>query len=155
MRHLKFKSKHMSHIKHYLDSIWDSDHNWKKKLLYSWTQVVGKLNHKISLEKIQKNTLVIGVADASWLQELYLLAPTLIVHINKYLGGNFVHQLRFRQITHKKRYTNRQYHPIQTPSKPARPLNQQERTALDHIQDNELSNVLEAFLSRCLNNGEQ
>ena len=48
------------------------------------------------LEKIEGNTLIIGVYQASWLQELYLLSTVLLKTINNNLKYPYIKKLRFK-----------------------------------------------------------
>ena len=77
--------------------------NWKVKLLSNWHIVVGDLSSKVTIEKIQKDSLTLGVRDSCWLQELYLISPVLLKTINQTLDHSRIKQLRFKVIGIKKK----------------------------------------------------
>lgn len=69
--------------------------SWQTMVMQQWPTIVGKLADRMYLEKIQGTTLVIGVYDAHWMQELFMLSPTIIALINRALPTPHVQQLRF------------------------------------------------------------
>ncbi len=69
--------------------------SWQTMVMQQWPTIVGKLADRMYLEKIQGTTLVIGVYDAHWMQELFMLSPTIIALINRALPSPQVQQLRF------------------------------------------------------------
>jgi hypothetical protein len=139
----------MAHsIKNILQSILKTDCSWKTDLLTKWPEIIGDLGSKVKLEKIQDSTLVLSVANACWMQELYLLSPLLIRTINEKLDQPRIKHLRFKQAELKKA----------RPSLPVKKqacapqevtLSSQERAALDKISDPQLSSALKRFLNRC------
>jgi len=84
-------------IKNILDSFLKTNNSWKAQLLQDWPKIIGKLQDKVSIEKVQDSTLVLSVADACWLQELYLLSPVLLKTINQKLDRPRIKRLRFKQ----------------------------------------------------------
>jgi hypothetical protein len=123
---------------------------WKFQLLSEWEIIVGNLADKMRLEKIDGDTLIIGVYQASWLQELYLLSHVLLQSINTQLKHPHVRYLRFK---HASIYIKSS--PVKKPVKKqtiqcAPPiLSYEERRALNAIKDEELKNALHGFLARC------
>jgi len=121
--------------------------DWKASLLANWNAILGNLNGKVRLEKIEEDTLTLGVYDACWMQELYLLTPLLINTINKSLDQPRIKNLRFKRSgTAKKNVA------VRTPEKKALravTLSEKERDALKNIKDSQLSSALEQFLIRC------
>lgn len=135
-------------IKQLIHSVFDQPDNWKIDLLRNWDGIIGNLNTKVYLEKITDDTLVLGVTDSCWLQELYLLSHVILQVINEKLDRPRIKQLRFKKIgirpVKKTTYTK---------PKPRmhtkRPLTPKELHALTSIKDPQLQQALEDFLIRC------
>jgi hypothetical protein len=93
-------------------------------------------------------TLILGVYDSSWLQELYMLTPLLLKKINEQLQNHTIHTIRFKHTAHKSRVTHRKksytYHSPRTPE-----LSKKEQYALASIPDKDLQSALIQYLSRC------
>ena len=122
--------------------------NWKLTLLSSWHTIFGSLSDKVSLEKITEDTLVLGVQDSCWLQELYLLSAMLIKTINQQLDQPRIKNLRFKTVGIKKILTA----PKQTKTMWKMrlvTLNEKENRALTLIKDEQLALALKSFLIRC------
>jgi len=123
---------------------------WKFQLLSEWGNIVGNLADKMRLEKIDGDTLIIGVYQASWLQELYLLSHVLLQSINTQLKHPHVRNLRFKHASLTVK--NIHHEPaVEKPVVKCTPpiLSYEERRALNAIKDEELKNALHGFLTRC------
>ncbi|HTM05650.1 MAG TPA: DciA family protein [Patescibacteria group bacterium] len=140
-------------LKSIIDSLPHFKDNWKFTLLSEWPCIIGHLNTKISLEKITENSVVLGVIDSCWMQELYLLTPLVQSLINKSLDKPRIKKVLFKQKNNvnqqskyvlakeqKKKLTNTRHTPISI----------KESTALANIQDHELRYFLKQFRDRCL-----
>lgn len=123
--------------------------NWKLHLVTNWTYIVGPLSSRICIEKIEHDTLVVGVCDSAWLQELYLLSGVLLQKINQALPAPYIKKITFKQAANRTNYTPKQRTIKIIPKYVQRPLTQQERCALQAINDQELSVALYNFLLRC------
>ena len=136
-------------LKNLLHGVFKSE-NWKVKLLSEWNTITGNLADKMRLEKIDDQTLIIGVYQSSWMQELYLLSNVLKKTINDHLGYNHVKHLRFKYAA-KKKSAKQSVIKVTSESKPIKPitLSQHEQEALGSIKDLELKQALHGFLSRC------
>jgi hypothetical protein len=136
-------------LKNLLHGVFKNE-NWKVKLLSEWDTIVGNLADKMRLEKIDDQTLFIGVYQSSWMQELYLLSNVLKKTINDHLGYNHVKHLRFKYAS-KKIITKQPVKKTIPQLKPRKPitLSGQEQQALGVIKDPELKQALHGFLSRC------
>lgn len=121
--------------------------NWKLTLLNQWHLIFGPLSTKVHLEKIQEDTLVLGVQDSCWLQELYLLSPLLLKTINETLDQPRIKQLRFKTIGTKKQTSVKSLQKAFTKKEVI--LSQKERDALKQIADPQLEHALRNFLIRC------
>jgi hypothetical protein len=125
-----------------------SQDGWQMKLTRQWNEAVGPLNTRIRLEKIYEDTLVVGVYEQHWMQELYLLSPLLKDSINKFLGEQCIEHLRFVLVEDKQK----------TPRKPkpkllVRPktimLSSGQKKVLSEINDEEFRNMLIDYWGRC------
>jgi hypothetical protein len=125
-----------------------SDSSWQMYLLANWNTIIGKLRTKVKLEKIQDDTLVLGVYDSSWMQELYLLSNVLIHTINSKLDKPRIKKIKFKKAERSK-LKKHEIQPIKTSRKVE--LSCKEIGALKNIKDEELSEVLKNFLIRCHN----
>jgi hypothetical protein len=130
-----------------LNKIFKKD-SWKVQLLSNWDSIVGNLKNKMRLEKVENNYLVIGVYEASWLQELYMLSSVLIKTINQSLDKNRITHIKFVHTTVKKNKEKKIKIEKIIDRKPIS-LNKIEQEALIRIKDPELKSALHGFLSRC------
>lgn len=138
-------------IKDILPNLIDTKTNWKFYLLNNWSDIVGSLNTRIRLEKIYQDTLVIGVYESHWLQELFLLSKVLIKSINKRLEGEYISNLKFKLIeennfTFKAKEINSINYKMPSNFK----LTREQELVLSRIEDNILKKELENFLIRCI-----
>ncbi len=122
--------------------------NWKIQLLQQWPSIIGDLANRVTLEAIAKDTLVLGVYDSSWLQELYILSPIILKTINASLDQPHIKRLRFKQVTKKARKKTMNNTQIAQSIKSI-PLTKKEELALTHIKDDALRMALKKFLFRC------
>jgi|SRR5579871_3580716 len=134
-------------LKDLLPSLIKKEHHWQRMLLQQWSSIIGNLSTHVCLQKIHNDTLILGVYDACWMQELYMLSGLLIDTINKNLDQPRIKHLRFKIIaprTLKKIISV----PTTPPCKPII-LTPREQRALDGIQDAQLREALQHFLIRC------
>lgn len=139
-----------SHLKDIINTVLGANTSWQLKLLSQWNTIVGTMQTNVQLLRIQEDTLVLGVPDACWMQELYLLSPLLIKTINSHLDQPRIKQIRFKAvgITKPKKeivYEKQQEVPKNIPLV----LNQREKEVLAAIGDQELRNSLQRLLQRC------
>lgn len=135
-------------IKNLLTTIFDHQDNWKLQLLQHWPTILGNLNTKVHLEKINDDHLVLGVSDSCWLQELYMLSALLIQTINKKLDAPRIKSLRFKKTGIQKEKEIKAL-PAKRISCKMVPLSAKEQEALHTIKDPELRTAISAFLRRC------
>lgn len=135
-------------IKDLLPTILKEQDNWKFNLLSSWQEIFGTLSSKVHLEKIQEDTLILGVQDSCWLQELYLLSPVLLKTINKTLDQPRIKHLRFKTIGIKKEKQRTELKKKQTQQIEMQ-LSATEQKALQLLKDKQLSQALKNYLLRC------
>ncbi|MDP3889280.1 MAG: DciA family protein [bacterium] len=136
------------HIKQFLANITQSHSDWKTQLLHNWSQIIGTLHTKVTIEKIHQDTLVLGVYDSCWLQELYMLSPMLLKRINEQLDKPYLKHLQFKQARRiKKRTADTKQEKKSTLTTIT--LTSVEQKALAQLNDPELKEVMKAFLIRC------
>ena len=130
--------------------------SWKLQLISQWPEIVGNLSSTMNLEKVNSDSLVIGVYEAGWLQELYMLSSVLIKTINTHLGGTYIKKIHFKHATKLVGSVGRKQDQmletsdqLQEKIREKTVLTQQEAQVLLAIKDVELRSVLHLFLSRC------
>ena len=102
----------------------------------------------MSLQKINTTSVVLGVHDSSWIQELYLLSKLILKKINSHLDKPRIETLRFQCIEKKESVVKKKFTSISI--KKNIELKPQESMALRKINDPQLSAALQGFLQRCL-----
>ena len=125
--------------------------SWKVQLLSQWPSIVGDLSSKMRIEEIKNDTLIIGVFNASWLQELYMLSSVIKKTINQNLEKPYIQHIRFKSAS---TFYKKDIAPIKKISQssneyPLIVLSDPEEKALSSIKDKELQQVLHSFLTRC------
>lgn len=140
----------MQNIKKILDSLLESNNTqqaWKMNLIKNWPTIIGSLHERVSLHKINKTTIVLGVYDSSWMQELYLLSKLILKKINYSLDQPRIESLRFQCIEKKEKIN--QFQKKQILDKKAVILSPLQSAALQKIKDPQLSQALEGLLQKC------
>ncbi len=121
--------------------------DWKIKLLEEWPRIMGSLATNVSIAKIYEDTVVLGVYDSCWLQELYLLSPTILQTINENLDQPRIKTVRFKQVGSPKQCKKVSQKRVEKTAPIS--LNQREKTALSLIKNESLRSALQSFLIRC------
>jgi hypothetical protein len=125
-------------------------HTWQIYLIQNWRTIVGNLHTRICLEKIQGDTLVIGVYDVHWMQELFLLNSMLLEMINAHFDAPYIKQVRLRLAKKGPEQAKQVKKTIACAEQlPPALLTQQHREALAQVKDQELQTVLQDFLRHC------
>ena len=124
--------------------------DWHISLLQNWDTLVGALKTRVRLEKIQDDTLIIGVYEAHWMQELYLLSHVLLNSINTFLGTPHIKHLRFKLVEERPKRPTRKpvHHSLKTTS--VITLSLEQKNALESIDDVQLKEALVQFWAHCL-----
>lgn len=135
-------------VKKILDALLGQGNNWQIQLLNNWPTIVGSIRTKVQLLKIQEDTLIIGVMDSCWMQELYLLSPLLIKTINEKLDRPRIKNLRFKTVGIADKKEKREVPSKKIVSKIVQ-LSAREQETLKNIQDEQLRQVLKDYLIRC------
>lgn len=136
-------------IKNLVDSLLKKQDDWRINLLQNWQTIIGALHNRIRLERIADNTVVIGVYESHWMQELYLLQRCILTSINKHLDQPRVVQLKFKLVEQKKPKEPVKH--ISIPQAIVMPvvLTFEQKKALCLIKDEQLRSYLTTYLSRC------
>ena len=135
-------------LKELLQAIIQPEKNWKTNLLYKWRDIIGSLHSKVRIEKIYDDTLVLGVLNSCWMQELYLLSPLLIKTINEKLDQSYIKQIRFKHIGKKStQKTNGETKPLR--KNKFVQLTKEDESSIAKIADPALRDALKAFRMRC------
>lgn len=137
------------HIKQLLHTLVPQTAEWKRVLLQNWPSIMGKLHTHVTIEQVYEDSLVLGVQDSCWLQELHVLSPVLIKQINEKLDLPRIKQIRFKQVGRvAKKVTQASRTQVhETPQEVQLDMAQQE--ALRGIADPGLQAALTSYLIRC------
>lgn len=136
-------------IKEIVPALFQQKQGWHTVLLAHWEEIVGSLKTRVRLEKIQDDTLIIGVYESHWMQELYLLSHLLIDTINQFLGESRIKKLHFKLVEERKR-TPKKIAAFVPKEKAEVVLTHAQKRALETIVDGQLKDALIQFWSRCV-----
>ncbi len=127
--------------------------NWHHILIKLWPSIVGTLNDKMCLRKIEGSALLIGVYDSHWMHELAMLSPTLIRSINLALSKECVTHIRFigsmRDVQAKNNQLMGNYKKLPEKKTTMMPLLPHYDDALQKIQDHALREYLKILFYKC------
>ena len=137
-------------LKQLLSHVLQTTDSWKVSVIKNWREFVGPLNTRMTLERVENDTVTFGVYDSCWMHELYLLSPLIIKIINENLDHPCVKRVRFKQARPVRKKKDA-VHSTTKPSSPATPakLNSREQEALKKVDSMEMRELLEAFRIRC------
>lgn len=137
-------------IKNILDLYFSGQENWKIMLLKNWNTIIGKLNNRVCLEKVYDDTVILGVYDGHWMQELYMLSNVILKTINDALDKPRIKKIRFKLIEIKKDTKKKsQVKSVQIDMQTSILVSGKELATLEKIEDQQLRSVLYDFLIRC------
>lgn len=137
-------------IKNILDSYFSDQENWKITLLKNWDSILGNLNKQVRLEKVYDDTVILGVYDGHWMQELYMLSHVLMQTINGALDKPRIKKIRFKLVDTKKAAGPiKQQKSVQPETQTSIIVSGSELKTLDTIKDPQLRSALYDFLMRC------
>lgn len=124
------------------------EHYWKFLLMSKWEEIVGSMASKVFIYKIHQKSLILGVNDSSWMQELHLLSGLIKDKINTILKSHKIDSIKFKYVAQPKKNIQKKQTSIPL-HKEDKVLTSQELQALDHIKDQELAQALVGFLQKC------
>lgn len=136
-----------SHVAQLLQSC-NQEHYWKFLLMSRWEEIVGTMGTKVFIYKIHQKSLILGVNDSSWMQELHLLSGLIKDKINIILGNNQIDSIKLKYIAQSKKIIQKKQKAIIL-NQPTKALTPEEMHALSTIKDQELSQALVGFLQKC------
>ena len=82
-------------IRSFLDQCIPPEHLWKVELFAHWPSIIGPLEERVSIQKIDAETLYLAVYHPAWAQEIALLAPRIKRNINKLFSEPKIKHIRF------------------------------------------------------------
>lgn len=129
-------------------TLFNSNNDWRQRLLREWPIIVGILHTRMRLEKIVKDTLIIGVYEVHWMQELYMLSSMIIDTINNKLGESCIAKLHFRLVEKKELVTKTNKTQVDRAIK-QRPLAVAQVECLQRLKDQQLRELLIQLWHRC------
>ncbi len=140
----------MAIISQHIATLLDSFDEWYITLLRDWPAIVGSLSNHMCVERFKDDTLILGVYDTHWIQELHLLAPTIRKTINTYLNKKQIEKIRFKLV--ERHVAKKQSTPVSAKKieHPRRPLSDREKKTLHVIKDQHLRVALQSFLERSM-----
>lgn len=133
-------------VAHFLKS---DDADWRLRLMREWATIVGGLHTKMRLEKIVHDTVVIGVYELHWMQELYMISAMIMQTINEKLGGQHVAKLRFVVADTQQRPFPARRALKKGDEVKVLPLTPQQEKTLEKINDTALRESLKKLWYRC------
>lgn len=123
---------------------------WQHYIMKEWNTIVGTLSERMVLEKVYEDTLIIGVYESQWLQELHLLSHVIIKEINQHLEQPYIKKLRFKHSVKKQIRSKKQ--DKQNDTLTFIPLTIHEEKMLNTLNDPALRTAVHQFFSRCKHN---
>ncbi|OGB97592.1 hypothetical protein A3F06_03610 [candidate division TM6 bacterium RIFCSPHIGHO2_12_FULL_36_22] len=124
--------------------------DWQLFLIKNWKNIIGNLSQHVRLEKIYDSTIILGVYDTHWMQELYMFSNILLDKINDALEEPKVTHIRFKKVNRPVEQKTSITYTKPSASKPIQ-LSEKEQKALAALSDPELVQALKRFLVRCHN----
>lgn len=144
----------VKHVSEFLSKLVSEDNSWKVKLLSNWSEIIGNLSDKVSIEKIERDLLVLNVSNPAWAQELFMLSHVLKKKINDFLGNKYINQIRFKTIrrnykNNKNFFTQKEFNDYSRGELKDIFLTPEEKKELSKILDDELKEHMENFYLCC------
>lgn len=138
------------HISSLVNNLFSRYDDWRFTLIKSWPSIFGPLSQYTRLEKVDGSTLIIGVYDPHWMQELHLLSPTLIASVNNHLQKQVITNVKFR-LAQRKVHTapliKKVHHEEIKTSQILVRLTAHQQQALTDIKDPELKKALLGYFA--------
>jgi hypothetical protein len=125
---------------------------WKLKIIMEWHQIVGNLHERVRVEKVYDDTLVLGVYDTCWMQELHLLSNMIINKVNRHVDSNHIKKIRLKYVEkHQFKKAKARTYTKNTDQV----LSKTETAVLQKMKNHDLQSVLKDFLVRCHNENKK
>ena len=131
-----------------LNSCWESKlSGWQLKIIIDWPIIIGNICEQARIEKVYNDTVVLGVYDTCWMQQLHLLSNMIIKKINTHLDGNYIKQIKLKYV---QKHVFRKIMPNSAKPTIEHVPSPSETIALKKIRDLELRAAIHNFLDRCM-----
>jgi hypothetical protein len=124
-------------------------HTWQMHLIQNWRTIVGNLHTRICLEKIQGDTLVVGVYDSHWMQELFLLNSMLLDTINAHFDKPYVKHVRLKLAKQNEKQKKKKQVITAPEKQQVVTMTKRHESALSAVKDEQLQEALYHFLQYC------
>lgn len=140
-------------IKNLIYKVIPAEHHWKFILFKQWDLIIGTLKNRVTIEKIDGDTLYLSTTHPAWANEILLLAPLLKQKINTCLTSPKIRNIHLKASPNKAKSSIEMAKPM--PSQPTahQPiqsvLTPQEKTILAHLPDKTLQLVIANYFIRC------
>ncbi len=139
-------------IKNMLTHLIREEQQWKVGLYKQWDSIMGNLAQHVTIVKIYNETIVLGVYDSTWMQELHMLSAMLLKKINAHLDKPRIKKITLKTVVKRIKKTTKTK---REKEKPTVKLSQKEQITLTAIEDPEMKSALKEFLVRCHTNSAQ
>ncbi len=134
----------------------DNKNHWKHLIIINWKDIIGKMHDQISIEKIEKDLIVLSVSNSSLMNQIFFLTNIIQNKINKLIKSDKIKRVRLKlrkeNIFNKKKiyFKINKYNKLQNNLKNNIQLSTKENLALNKIKDKNLAQALKYFLEKCL-----
>lgn len=135
-------------LKELVNYVFPVQSDWRLLLVRLWPELVGDLHERMRLERIKGDVVIVGVFDACWIHELFMLSPTLITLINERLGGMYVRKLHFILTDRRVLLSRQKKIEIAGHKKTGISMGSRHQQVLRTIKDEQLQKILETFFYR-------
>lgn len=124
-------------------------HTWQMYLIQNWRTILGNLHTRVCLEKVQGDTLVVGVYDSHWMQELFLLQSMLVDMINAHFDQPYIKTIRLKLANQAEKSKKKSYtHKVAKSHVPVT-ITKKHQEALSQVKDEQLQQILAQLLQHC------
>ncbi len=143
-------------IKNFIYALVPPEMQWKITLLEHWEAIIGPMKDRVSIHAITNYHLILEVTHPAWAQELAHLTPLIKQKINTLLRADYIKDIRFnvaspRKSTNPQAIWRAKYSAsfLKKRKQTSYTLNVNEEKALTSINDEDLQEVMRAFLISC------
>lgn len=141
-------------IGQFLEHCIPEEHRWKVNLFAQWSTIIGPLQERVAIQKIDGEILYLSVHHPAWAQEVALLAPRIKRAINRLFDTPKVTHIRFcadappaqPRLRIPSKDNSELQHIIGATTVP---LTSREHAVLADINNQGLTDALAHYLNRC------
>jgi len=117
-------------------------------LLRAWNDIMGRIADQTRLETLDGSTLVIGVYQPQWMQELHFCSQMIRDRVNAYVEAEVVQMVRFKLVTQRSR-SQRKHRKEVSKRQQAPAMGQKQQQVLHSIHDEQLRSILTHVYYTC------